>query len=881
MRHFLRSFLAAMALLAALPALAQAGHGLLDHPAPLVPSSPQPNNGFRAEGGQWELLGSIPTGNPHTDLDFFTRNGETFASVGTLATAPNRGGQTIVQLTTGGEVKGFKVTGSAPTATCVSSPAETLGLQHDVEASPKGKAVLNTFNPFVDARDAQIIVDATDAPGRCHDQGAGGIANAPQGGLEIIDVTDPANPVTIGLTSHVGEAHTVNIDPKRPHIAYVSSSDQVGVDEKGVRNNETSTSSTNLDGIEMVDMRSCMNFPAGTSVEAKRMACRPQVFRYRYPSASIGLGHTKRTNIFGCHELEIYPNDRLTCAAGTALITLDMAGAFDDRGTPDDYTDDTMRGTPLPCRLRDSSSNRLAVPGSPSFFTAAKVLDCVQGGENGTVNLRVSGWRDIGSPSIEGVRYLGSVHHQGGTDQANPDADLPPTEDIIFDHEAELSQSGNLLIASDERGGGALPPGASCAQGNANPLGNGGLSFYRSDRLSQSVPANAAEAHKAYARTPEGGKAIYRAPVRTGAQALICTAHVFQQIPGQNRIFMGWYSQGTQVIDFTENRDGTVTLKEVGSFIPASANQWVSHVFKVQENANGTFTYWGAAADLRLGDGGRNTIDIYKVTLPGPPRPAAGPGVLPERLRGRTVTDPQTGQRVNADTGAGAPSCQPSRAIRSASVRQRGSRISFAFRATGRATIDVFQQSAGSRVVGERLVKRFRNVKAGSLRWNGRDRRGNRLRNGYYVARFAVKNAAGFTEYRRVPLVRRGGRLRQIPAYSGQDTCSLVRTFKLERPVFGGRSNRALNIAFRLGDEARGTVTVTRSGKVLKTFPERSYRGGQIHRLRLTAKRTRFPRGRYVVTLNVRTAGGRDARRVLAVPLPPLGGRGRGGPWQS
>ena len=33
------------------------------------------------------------------------------------------------------------------------------------------------------------------------------------------------------MTTHIGEAHTVNVDPKRPHIAYVSSSDRVGAYE--------------------------------------------------------------------------------------------------------------------------------------------------------------------------------------------------------------------------------------------------------------------------------------------------------------------------------------------------------------------------------------------------------------------------------------------------------------------------------------------------------------------------------------------------------------------------------------------------------------------------------------------------------------------------
>jgi hypothetical protein len=93
------------------------------------------------------------------------------------------------------------------------------------------------------------------------------------------------------------------------------------------------------------------------------------------------------------------------------------------------------------------------------------------------------------------------------------------------------------------------------------------------------------------------------------------------QIPGQNRIFMGWYSQGTQVIDFTENRDGTIDFKEAGWFIPSNANEWVSAVFKSQQNKNGTFTYWGATGDFSLGEAGRNTIDVYKVTLPAPPKP--------------------------------------------------------------------------------------------------------------------------------------------------------------------------------------------------------------------------------------------------------------------
>ena len=55
-------------------------------------------------GATWEFLATIPTGNPHTDLDFFTQRGETYASVGTLAAGGNDAGQTIVKLTQNGNV---------------------------------------------------------------------------------------------------------------------------------------------------------------------------------------------------------------------------------------------------------------------------------------------------------------------------------------------------------------------------------------------------------------------------------------------------------------------------------------------------------------------------------------------------------------------------------------------------------------------------------------------------------------------------------------------------------------------------------------------------------------------------------------------------------
>jgi hypothetical protein len=582
-------------------------------------------------GAEWKLLKTFPTGNPQTDLDFFTQNGETYVAAGTLAVGPNAGGQTIFRLTQDGEVvENPALPGSPqfvsnhPSAFCISDPAAALGLQHDVEATPKGNVIFNTFVPNAVRKDAQLLLDATDNEGRCHDATnfgidpptcPGGPPCSPQGGLEIIDITNIQKPVEIGLTSHIGEAHTVNVDPKRPHIAYAVSSDSVGAscdpnDTSCTRANENpnSTARFNLDGFEVVDLSSCMNFSRLAGIDFKRMMCQPKVYRYRWPSALTGLGHTV-DSVAGCHELEIYPNDLLTCAGIHATLFFDMSGAFDKNGKP--------KGTPLPCRLRDSATTFVPMVSG----TKAKVTDCVfdQSGQE----LTIPRWLSIGAPSLEGVRFLGAAYHQGrgGPHDSNNDVDVS--------HEAELSGSGRLLLVTDERGGGVTPPGADCANGmNDVPpftLGNGGIHAYGIDKLLPNSPSGddataAAAAHTSYARTPGGGKAVYRAEPRTGAEATTCTSHVFHQIPGQNRIFMGWYTQGTQVVDFVERRDGTVEFKEAGFFIPTNANTWTSAVFKMKKNENGTFTYWGATGDFVIAKG-RNAVDIYKVTLPAPPRP--------------------------------------------------------------------------------------------------------------------------------------------------------------------------------------------------------------------------------------------------------------------
>jgi hypothetical protein len=621
---------------AALPGVASA-HDKFDHSfggfSESAPLSSAANSG--GEGAEWELVTTIPTGNLHTDLDFFTSGGETYAAVGTLAVGLNEGGQSIIQLTQDGEVDPSYVTGH-PSASCISNPEAALGLQHDVEATPKSPEQISNASYLAPVGgDAQLLLDATDAEGRCHDQGGLGLINPPRGGLEVIDITDVEAPVEIALTSHIGEAHTVHVDPKRPHIAYAVTSDSVStsVDDEGnrVRNNEDPESSArfNLDGFEVVDLSSCMTAPFGTMPEGlttdeKREQCKPEVYRYRFDSIDWSLGHTLPGSVYGCHELDIQADDILTCGSGAALIVLDMSGAFDANGKP--------VGTPLPCSERASSTE------GPTA-TGATVIDCVNGTDERSLD--VANWLVDGAESLEGVEYQGSIFHTGraATNQIPP---FGPAEDIDFNHEAERTRSGQYLLATDERGGGVLPPDAGCDPADVNQLGNGGLHAYKISDLMTERPENAEEAQSAYATTLAGERAVHRAPVRTQPQATVCTAHVMQQVPGQNRIFMGWYSQGTQVVDYVELPNGQLEFQEAGYFIPENANTWTSHVFKADENEDGTFTYYGATGDFNLGAAGRNAIDIYKVTLPAPPTPCdlAPEAAVEDRDQVREVHQP-------------------------------------------------------------------------------------------------------------------------------------------------------------------------------------------------------------------------------------------------
>ena len=70
-------------------------------------------------------------------------------------------------------------------------------------------------------------------------------------------------------------------------------------------------------------------------------------------------------------------------------------------------------------------------------------------------------------------------------------------------------------------------------------------------------------------------------------------------------------------------------------------------------------------------------------------------------------------------------------------------------------------------------------------------------------------------DVRRIVLRKQGGRFKKVARHYRRGDCELLRSFKLERPVFGGRQRTPLRVAFRLTRAARVTITVIRGKRVV------------------------------------------------------------------
>ena len=272
-----------------------------------------------------------------------------------------------------------------------------------------------------------------------------------------------------------------------------------------------------------------------------------------------------------------------------------------------------------------------------------------------------------------------------------------------------------------------------------------------------------------------------------------------------------------------------------GAFQPIGES--LEEKFEVRERAKGTYAYRVRGVYADGVQTGASNVETVNVT---------------------TGVNPSGGGGGAGGGGSAASACEPSAGFEAVKVRRllngRRLRFDFARRSLQPVSIDVFQVSAGRRIFRGKRVARFGPGER-SRTWNGRDLAGRPLRNGFYFARFRVKQADGRTDVRRVTLQRRGGRFRIVKPFYGRQSCALLASAKLASPVFGGRQRRSLGIAFRTTRGSDVTVTVFRgkAKKATRRFVRRGLKGEVTYRLKLRPKRLR--RATYRVRIVARSGG--------------------------
>ena len=318
---------------------------------------------------------------------------------------------------------------------------------------------------------------------------------------------------------------------------------------------------------------------------------------------------------------------------------------------------------------------------------------------------------------------------------------------------------------------------------------------------------------------------------RNPYNALGCSVHWFMEHPTFNNgglVAVAAYENGTRLLQV--GPDGKMT--EQGYFQPlagsTSAPQW---------HPDGKVFY---NIDYTRGiDVIRYTGDTYVPTGNGDvvPDPNATPGT--------------GGQQPGGDQ----PACASAAGFRSTKVTPKGKKLTFGVerREQQPFAVDVFQQSQGSTVVKERLVARFKNKSQG-FTWNGKDRKKRKLKNGFYFARFTMKQANGMKDVRRAALELRRGKFRRAPDFYQRVDCGIFKSLKLSSSVFGGRNRVDLGISYRLNVPAKSVKVAVKVGKTtIKTF---NGKGTQNKTVRFRIRPSEVRKGKKVQVVVTPDRGG-------------------------
>jgi putative cell wall-binding protein len=605
MRRSALVLFAALSMLASLALPASADHSDPNSPLTLNPSdTPLPGGEpsiVPSPQGDWEHLWWFP-GHEASDITFFRKGGNLYASQGTLGQGPQRTvyvGQRIVQLMEGDEMLDPpRIRADHGSAACTFEPippaTSATGLQHDSFATPPG--------------DPEILTDTTDATGRCHDTAGGGI--------ELIDISglddDEFEPRELHLLRFNAYSHTTTLDPERPWIIY---------------SNNSAANGTNF--LDFADIRSCLTQSNGgfipddvTELEEKRERCRPEVYRIpfedEWTQGTITEDGEPTGNAQMCHDTVIEDNI-LYCSGLHAEVLLDISDLTDEDGTP--------RGEPLECEIVEGTND-----------TSAMVTDCALGGPTAQSTAAHEAWEAQGSPQATGWEYIGHYNHVGRTpDNTNSNTQVRADQGVAVSHESRpfpqaVTGDRRYMLVSDERGGGVIPGGASCTDDNFDIYGHGGLHVF-----DYTDPANIQHA-KMLDEDGEEQRAFWRTE-NIFPHGTFCVAHRFRFLEGEQRFVMGYYTQGVRIIDYEIDEDGYISFEEVGSYAFKESNTWTGDVFHHEDNADGTRTYYVAVTDT-LGSPSRG-LDILTWTaepnpIPGAPEVPEPPAAAVERVAGQS-----------------------------------------------------------------------------------------------------------------------------------------------------------------------------------------------------------------------------------------------------
>ena len=139
---------------------------------------------------------------------------------------------------------------------------------------------------------------------------------------------------------------------------------------------------------------------------------------------------------------------------------------------------------------------------------------------------------------------------------------------------------------------------------------------------------------------------------------------------------------------------------------------------------------------------------------------------------------------------------------------------------------------------------------------------------GIYNVGVRVADDRGGTAYASKQVTISGASTGAPPTAKPAAATRLLRSFKLNRPVFGGRRNHKLVVRYRLGEAGRAVVSLYRGKTRIKRLSAANRRANQTYKIRISPKKLRKG-ATYTVRISVRSADGkrRQSARLSAKRL--------------